>query len=121
MARIPGADQATVTRASLYRAASRIGIDRAGGAIDTLRKIDAARLPPEEKDILRTALRVAAEIVDAPMGGAQTPAPGATAEPADLDPRMKRLLSGAERSLAEAQKLLADPVFTPARSGDARP
>ena len=31
----------------------------------------------------------------------------APAEPADLDPRMKRLLSGAERSLAEAQKLLA--------------
>jgi chemotaxis protein MotC len=55
------------------------------------------------------------------MGGAQTPGPPAPAEPADLDPRMKRLLSGAERSLAEAQKLLANPVFTPARSGDARP
>ncbi len=121
VARMPGADQATVTRASLYRAASRIGIDRAGGALDTLKKIDATRLPPEEKDILRTALRVAAEIVDAPASGAQTPAPVAMAEPADLDPRMKRLLSGAERSLTEAQKLLADSVFTPARSGDARP
>lgn len=121
VARIPGADQATVTRASLYRAAARIGVDRAGGALDTLKKIDATRLPPEEKGILQTALRVAAEIVDAPMGGAQTPGPPAPAEPADLDPRMKRLLSGAERSLAEAQKLLADPVFTPVRSGDARP
>ena len=47
--------------------------------------------------------------------------PSVTAEPAGLDPRMKRLLSGAERSLAEAQKLLADPVFTPVRSGEARP
>ncbi len=104
VARIPGADQATIARASLYKAASRIGIDKADGALDTLKKIDANRLPADEKDILQTALRVASHIVDAPEGTTQTPT--VTAEPADLDPRVKRMVTAAQRSLAEARTLL---------------
>ncbi|HEV7257031.1 MAG TPA: chemotaxis protein [Bosea sp. (in: a-proteobacteria)] len=104
VARIPGADQATITRASLYRAASRIGTDKADGALETLKKIDGQRLPPEEKEILQTALRVASHIIDVPAGTTQTPI--ATPEPADLDPRVKRIVTAAERSLAEAQTLL---------------
>lgn len=104
VARIPGADQATIARASLYKAASRIGIDKADGALETLKKIDANRLPADEKDILQTALRVAANIVDTPADTTQTPT--ATAEPADLDPRVKRMVTAAQRSLAEARTLL---------------
>ena len=104
VARIPGADQATIARASLYRAASRIGIDKADGALETLKKIDANRLPADEKDILQTALRVASHIVDTPADTTQTPT--VTAEPADLDPRVKRIVTAAERSLAEARTLL---------------
>lgn len=104
VARIPGADQATIARASLYRAASRIGVDKADGALDTLKKIDANRLPADERDILQTALRVATHIVDVPAGITQTPT--ATPEPADLDPRVKRIVANAERSLAEARTLL---------------
>ncbi len=104
VARIPGGDQATISRASLYRAASRIGVDQADAALDTLRKIDVNRLPLDEREILQTALRVASHIVDAPASDTKTPT--AMAEPADLDPRLKRLVTTAERSLAEAQTLL---------------
>jgi len=124
VARIPGADQATIARASLYRAASRIGGEKAEGALETLRKIDANRLPPEEKEILQTALRVASHVVDAPTGITQTPT--ATPEPADLDPRVKRIVANAERSLAEAQTLLDGPAQTDGKQanpklGDATP
>lgn len=121
VARIPGADQATIARASLYRAASRLGIDKADGALETLRKIDANRLPPAEKDILQAALRVATHIVDVPAGTTRTPA--ATPEPADLDPRVKRIVTAAERSLAEAQRLLdaSPPGGGDAKQGDTRP
>lgn len=119
VARIPGADQATVARASLYRAASRIGADKPDSALETLRKIDAQRLPAEEKDILQTALRVASHIVDIPSGTTQTPA--AASEPADLDPRVKRIVTNAERSLAEAQKLLDGAVRDESRRGETRP
>jgi len=119
VARIPGADQATVARASLYRAASRIGADKPDSALETLRKIDAQRLPAEEKDILQTALRVASHIVDTPSGATQTPA--AASEPADLDPRVKRIVTNAERSLAEAQKLLDGAVRDESRRGETRP
>lgn len=105
-ARIPGADQATISRVSLYKAASHLGGDRAEGALETLKKIDPNRLPPAEKDILQTALRVATHIVDVPGSPKQTETPGAAAEPAELDPRVKRVVSAAERSLAEAQALL---------------
>lgn len=118
VARIPGADQATVTRASLYRAASRIGTDKADGALETLKKIDAQRLPPEEKEILDTALRFASHIVDVPAGITQTPT--ATPEPADIDPRVKRIVTAAERSLAEAQTLLDGSAREDGRRADAR-
>ncbi|KRE15759.1 hypothetical protein ASE63_16085 [Bosea sp. Root381] len=106
VARIPGADQATIARTSLYKAASRLGDDKAEGALETLKKIDPNRLPPAEKDILHTALRVATHIVDVPAAAKQTETPGAVAEPANIDPRLKRVFSAAERSLAEAQALL---------------
>jgi chemotaxis protein MotC len=123
VARIPGADQATIARASLYRAASRIGIDPGDGALETLRKIDANRLPPDEKDILQTALRVASHIVDAPAGPTQTPAQmgPAAAEPADLDPRVKRIVATAERSLAQARALLDGQPSNAAKPGESRP
>jgi len=106
VARIPGADQATIARASLYRAAARIGDDKAEGALETLKKIDPSRLPPAERDILQTALRVATHIVDVPATATATQTPGAGAEPADIEPRVKRVVSAAERSLAEALALL---------------
>jgi len=123
VARIPGADQATIARASLYRAASRIGIDQGDSALETLRKIDANRLPPDEKDILQTALRVASHIVDAPAGPTQTPTQmGAAAdEPADLDPRVKRIVATAERSLAQARALLDSQPPHAAKPGESRP
>ncbi|PTM40655.1 chemotaxis protein MotC [Bosea sp. 124] len=119
VARIPGADQATIARASLYRAASRIGFDKADGALETLRKIDANRLPPAEKEILQTALRVASHIVDVPAGITQTPT--GTPEPADLDPRMKRIVAAAERSLADAHALLDGSSPGEAKMGEAKP
>ena len=123
IARMPGADQATIARASLYKAASRIGIDPGDGALETLRKIDANRLPPDEKDILQTALRVASHIVDAPAGPTQTPTQtgAAAAEPADLDPRVKRIVATAERSLAQARALLDGQPPNAAQPGESRP
>lgn len=125
VARIPGGDQMTIARASLYRAASRIGGDKADGALESLKKIDPQRLPPEEKEILQTALRVASHIVDVPTGTTQTPAAG-SAEPADIDPRVKRIVANAERSLAAAQALLdasghAGKHAAEKMPGDARP
>ena len=105
VARIPGGDQATIARATLYKAASRIGGDKADGALETLKKIDPQRLPPEEKEILQTALRVASRIFDVPAGATQTQT-AATPEPAGIDPRVKRIVANAERSLAAAQALL---------------
>jgi chemotaxis protein MotC len=106
VARIPGADQATVARASLYRAASRLGDTKAEGALEALKTIDAERLPPAEKHILRTALRFATHIVDVPETGKQTGNAGTTPEPVEIDPRVERIVSAAERSLAQAQALL---------------
>lgn len=123
VARIPGTDQATITRASLYKAASRIGTDPGDGALETLRKIDANRLPPEEKDILAAALRVATHIVDAPPTPTQTPTgtAGAIAEPPDLDPRVKHMVANAERSLAQARALLDGQPPNTAPPGVSRP
>jgi len=114
VSKLPGSDQATVTRASLYIAAARIAVDRADGAFETLKRIDPSRLQPVEQEIHRTALRVASQIVDAPNTGT-TATPKAASEPPDLDPRMKQLLSSAERSLDQAQAMLATPTKEKAR------
>lgn len=114
VAKLPGSDQATVTRASLYTAAARIATDRGGGALETLKRIDPSRLQPVEQEIHRTALRVASQIVDAPNAGT-TATPKEATEPPDLDPRMKQLLSSAERSLDQAQAMLVTPTKEKAR------
>lgn len=114
VARLPGSDQATVARATLYTAAARIAVDRADGALETLKRIDPNRLQPVEQEIHRTALRVASQIVGAPNAGA-TATPQSAAEPADLDPRTKQLLSSAEHSLEQAQAMLATPSKEKAR------
>lgn len=106
VARLPGADQATLARASLYKAAARIAVDRAEGALDTLKRIDPNRLPAAEQEIHRTALRIASQIVDGTASANATPA---SAEPPDLDPGVKRLVAAAERSLGQARALLGPP------------
>lgn len=105
VAKLPGSDQSTIARASLYTAAARIATDRGDGALDTLKRIDPARLQPAEQEIHRTALRVAGQITDSPAPRA-TATPREPIEPPDLDPRLKQLLSSAERSLDQAQTLL---------------
>jgi chemotaxis protein MotC len=114
VARLPGSDQATVTRASLYAAAARIATDRGDGALKMLRRIDPSRLQPVEQEIHRTALRVASQIVDAPDAGT-TVTPKEAMAPPDLDPRVKQLLSSAEHSLDQAQAMLAPPTKEKAR------
>lgn len=106
VARLPGADQATLARASLYKAAARIAVDRAEGALDTLKRIDPNRLPAAEQEIHRTALRIAGQIVDGTASATETPA---SKEPPDLDPGVKRLVAAAERSLDQARALLDPP------------
>jgi chemotaxis protein MotC len=106
VARLPGADQATIARASLYKAAARIAVDRAEGALDTLKRIDTNRLPAAEQEIHRTALRIASQIVDGTASANATPA---SAEPPDLDPGVKRLVAAAQRSLGQARALLGPP------------
>lgn len=106
-ARLPGATPDTAARTSLYAAAARIAVDRADGALVTLKTIDPTRLPPAETEILQTALRVASHIVDAPARPTTTP--NAESEPAGIDPGMKRLVTMAERSLRESQALLDPP------------
>ncbi|AMJ62640.1 hypothetical protein [Bosea sp. PAMC 26642] len=114
VAKLPGGDQATVARASLYTAAARIALDRGDGALDTLKRIDPHRLAPVEQEIHRTALRIAAQIVDGTASATATPS--GTPEPSDLDPGVKRLVAAAERSLGQAQALLDPPT-----KGDSTP
>jgi chemotaxis protein MotC len=106
VAKLPGASSEQIARAGLYAAAARIAVDRADGALATLKTIDATRLPPAEGEILQTALRVAANIVDAPSRITETS--GAPPEPAGIDPGVKRLVAAAERSLRASQDWLDD-------------
>ena len=106
VAKLPGGSSEQNARAGLYAAAARIAVDRADGALATLKTIEAKRLPPSEGEILRTALRIAGNIVDAPSRATETSS--ALAEPAGIDPNVKRLVMAAERSLRASQDLLED-------------
>jgi chemotaxis protein MotC len=102
--KLAGTDQEIAARAALYAAAAKVAADREDRALDTLKKIDASRLPAADKPILETALRVASRIIDWPVPTTQTPKDDPP--PANLDTGLKPLVAAAERGLGEAQNLL---------------
>lgn len=103
-AKLAKGDQETLARTTLYTAASRIAADRNETTLAKLKTIDTASLPAIDKPILETALRVASRIVHWPAATTLTPSGEPVA--ASLDPRLKPLVSAAERGLGEAEDLL---------------
>ncbi len=103
-ARLAPVDPETLARTTLYTAASRIAADRNETTLAKLRTIDPTHLPAVDRPILETALRVASRIIHWPSASTQTPNGGPSG--ASLDPRLKPLVTAAERGIGEAESLL---------------
>ncbi|MCP4737748.1 MAG: chemotaxis protein [Bosea sp.] len=107
-ARLASEDDEASMRAMLYAAASRLATDPEEKALAKLKAINADKLPPADRPILKTALRVGAHITDWP--GPTSPAPAEDASPPDFDAGQKPLVAAVERSLDEVESLLKVPT-----------